>query len=547
MTHYYNTPGIFNVTLTVVDSVGCTGTQTINQLAVQGYPIAGFTSTGDTSTTLCYPIQLNFTDTSQNGQLTRYWDLGTGAPVQPTQTVGTLFDQPGTYDVSLVVQSSFGCRDTIIRTFNVEGPKGDFTINKNAICKGDSILFTIFDTSDVAYYTWDFGDGTGTNQISPVTHTYNFHPPSGQTVASLVMWSTDSACAASVQKPITIQRVIADFERNDETSLLDTAHCLGTTDAFTNTSIGADQWNWNFGNGENFVGQNPSSVYYDTAGLYTITLAVRDQTLGCVDTIRKNIEVFSNPIVTAIGGAICEEATIELATTLISNVPANYVWSPSESLSDSSIANPIAAPTVTTSYQVVVTDTNNCLDTATAVVTVFNRPPSIDWDTLIVIGQEVTLDVSLGSGYSYVWTPTEGLSCANCGIVVAQPLVDTDYTVVVTDSGGCFSVPSYYRFEVKPETTIDVPTAFTPNGDGNNDLIFVRGWGIKSLIEFKVYNRWGQLVFETSDIKQGWDGYFNGKQQNNDTYTYHAVVETWLVVNGANTIKEKTGAFNLVR
>ncbi len=545
--HFYNTPGTYNVTLNVVDTVGCPGTQTINQLViVQGYPNAGFTSTGDSSATLCYPIQLNFTDTSSNVQ-TRYWDLGTGSPVQPTPTVGTLFDEPGTYDVSLIVQTSFGCRDTVVRTFNVEGPTGNFSIDKSAICKGDSIVFSIFDTADVAAYTWDFGDGTGDNQVSPISHTYNFHPPSGQTIATLVLYSTDSACAASVQKPITIHRVIADFERNDETALADTAHCLGSTDAFTNTSIGADQWNWNFGNGDNFNGEDPSSVYYDSAGLYTITLAVRDQTLGCIDTIRKTIEVYPVPVVAAQGGNICAEASLELTTTITSNIPTTYSWTPSESLSDSTIANPIATPPVTTTYQVIVGDTNNCVDTALATVTVFQRPPSIDWDTLIVIGAEVNLDVNLGSGYSYVWTPSEGLSCTDCPVLVAQPFVDTDYTVVISDSGGCFQVPSYYRFEVKPETTIDVPTAFTPNGDGNNDLIFVRGWGIKSLVEFKIYNRWGQLVFETSDINQGWDGRFNGKDQNNDTYTYHAVVETWLVVNGANKVLEKTGAFNLVR
>lgn len=547
MVHFYNTPGTYNVSLTVVDTAGCTGTQTINQLVVvQGYPNAGFTSTGDTSTTLCYPIQLNFTDTTSNIQ-TRYWDLGTGSPVQPTPTVGTLFDQPGTYTVSLIAQTSFGCSDTVVRTFDVEGPLGDFTIDKTAICKGDSIVFTIFDTSDVRYFTWDFGDGTGDNQVSPITHTYNFHPPSGQTVATLVLYSTDSACAASVQKPITIHRVIAGFDRNDETALADTAHCLGSTDEFTNTSIGADQWSWDFGNGQNFNGEDPSTIYYDSTGIYTITLAVRDQTLGCVDTVSKTIEVFPVPVVTAQGGNICAEASIELTTSLTSAAPVNYLWSPAASLSDSTIANPIATPSVTTTYQVIAGDTNNCIDTAYATVTVFQRPPSIDWDTLIVIGQQVTLDVSLGSGYSYVWTPTEGLSCSDCGVTVAQPLVDTDYTVTISDSGGCFVVPSYYRFEVKPETTIDVPTAFTPNGDGNNDLIFVNGWGIKSLVEFKIYNRWGQLVFESSDINEGWDGRFNGKDQNNDTYTYHAVVETWLVVNGANKVLEKTGAFNLVR
>ncbi len=545
--HQYTTPGTYNVTLNVTDSVGCPGTQTINQLViVQGYPNAGFTSTGDTSTTLCYPIQLNFTDTTQGG-FTRIWNLGTGSPVQPDPTVGTLFDEPGSYDVSLIVRTSFGCSDTVRRTFNVEGPEGDFTVSTSAICKGESITFNLFDTTDVTYYTWDFGDGTGANQQSPITHQYDFHPPSGQTVVSLIMWSTDSACAATVQKPITIHRVIADFDRNGETALGDTAHCLGSTDVFTNTSIGADQWNWTFGNGESFSGETPPQINYDSAGLYTIRLTVRDQTLGCVDTLEKTLEVYPTPVVTAQGGTICEDESFQITTTLVSAFPVNYDWTPGESLDDSTIANPTATPPLTTDYQVIVSDSNSCADTAATAVVVLLRPSPIEWDTMIVIGERVNLNVDLGTGYTYVWTPTEGLSCSNCAVLEARPLEDTEYTVLISDTGGCFQVPSIYRFEVKPETTIDVPTAFTPNGDNSNDLIFVRGWGIQSLVEFKIYNRWGQMVFETTDINQGWDGTFNGKEQNNDSYTYHAVVQTWLLVNGEYKVLEKTGSFSLVR
>ncbi|CAN5241305.1 hypothetical protein BH09BAC1_BH09BAC1_03250 [soil metagenome] len=546
--HYYTTPGTYNVTLNVVDSVGCPGTQTINQLVVvQGYPVAGFTSTGDTSTTLCYPIQLNFTDTTQGGTLIRYWDLGTGSPVQPDPTVGRLFTSPGMYDVKLIVQTTFGCKDTVVRTFNIEGPRGDFNLSPNAICKGESITFTIKDTSDVAYYTWDFGDGNGANQQSPITHQYNYHPPSGQTSVTLVMFSTDSACAVSVQKPITIHRVIADFERNAEISLADTAHCLGSTDVITNTSIGANQWNWTFGNGQSFSGQNPPDVTYTTEGTYTIKLAVRDQTLGCVDTITKTLEVFPRPSVTAQGGSMCQDASIQLTSTVVSTYPVNYYWTPASTLSDSSVANPTAMPLTSTNYQIIVADSNSCADTAIASVVVLIRPPAVEWDTLIVIGERVNLNVDLGSGYTYLWTPTEGLSCTDCATPVARPLEDREYTVTISDTAGCFVVPSHYRFVVKPETTIDVPTAFTPNADGNNDLIFVRGWGIQSLVEFKIYNRWGQLIFETNDINQGWDGTFNGKPQNSDSYTYHAVVETWLEVNGKYEVKEKTGSFSLLR
>jgi gliding motility-associated-like protein len=351
-----------------------------------------------------------------------------------------------------------------------------------------------------------------------------------------------------VQKPITIHRVIADFDRNDESSLVDTAHCLGLTDVFNNTSIGADQWNWTFGNGETFNGENPPQITYDTPGTYTIQLSVRDQTLGCVDTLEKVLEVFPIPNITALGGNMCEDDFFELSSTIESVFPVSYAWSPSETLDDSTLANPTATPPLTTEYVVIATDTNACADTATAQVVVLLRPEANEWDTVIVIGEQVQLNVDLGGSYSYSWTPSEGLSCTDCPVLTARPLEDTDYTVTISDSAGCFEVPSFYRFEVKPETTIDVPTNFTPNGDNSNDLIFVRGWGIQSLVEFKIYNRWGQLVFETSDINQGWDGYFNGKPQSNDTYTFHAVVRTWLLdVNGQYNVLKKTGSFNLVR
>jgi gliding motility-associated-like protein len=88
-----------------------------------------------------------------------------------------------------------------------------------------------------------------------------------------------------------------------------------------------------------------------------------------------------------------------------------------------------------------------------------------------------------------------------------------------------------------------VPTAFTPNGDGTNDFIFPDGWGIKKVLYFRVFNRWGQLLFETDQIKTGWDGTYNGVPQNMETYIYQVSVETY-------TDKDallKTGSFKLIR
>jgi gliding motility-associated-like protein len=72
-----------------------------------------------------------------------------------------------------------------------------------------------------------------------------------------------------------------------------------------------------------------------------------------------------------------------------------------------------------------------------------------------------------------------------------------------------------------------MPNSFTPNGDGNNDVVYVRGWGIKRLVEFRIINRWGNEVFFTDNLSEGWDGTYNGKLQNIDTYAYIVRVETW--------------------
>ena len=74
--------------------------------------------------------------------------------------------------------------------------------------------------------------------------------------------------------------------------------------------------------------------------------------------------------------------------------------------------------------------------------------------------------------------------------------------------------------DVIDEYSLDVPKAFTPNGDGNNDVVYVKGWGIEELLTFKIFNRWGELVFESHDVNDGWDGTYKGKPQNPDTYVF---------------------------
>ncbi len=112
----------------------------------------------------------------------------------------------------------------------------------------------------------------------------------------------------------------------------------------------------------------------------------------------------------------------------------------------------------------------------------------------------------------------------------------------MTDIYGCFDESAELDFTVIKNTMAALPGAFTPNGDGSNDVLYLRGWAIRQLVELRVYNRLGQLVFETDDINKGWDGTFNGKDQPADTYAY-----TFKIITFAGEEEFYKGDFKLVR
>jgi gliding motility-associated-like protein len=126
---------------------------------------------------------------------------------------------------------------------------------------------------------------------------------------------------------------------------------------------------------------------------------------------------------------------------------------------------------------------------------------------------------------------------------VFQPLEDTVYYVTIEDTLGCFSVVSRYEFDVLLLASVDVPDAFSPNGDSVNEMLFVEGWGIEKVLEFKIFNRWGEMVFETTNPDIGWDGTYKGQDQMADTYTYIVSVKPYI----QEIPLTKQGFINLIR
>jgi gliding motility-associated-like protein len=218
-------------------------------------------------------------------------------------------------------------------------------------------------------------------------------------------------------------------------------------------------------------------------------------------------------------------------------------WTPSAGLSNVTAFSVEASPLTTTTYTASVTNSNGCSSSRTITISV-NEPPYFTrsplGDTTIYIGEKIQLViVTTAVNINYTWSPDENISCVHCNNPWVSPVQTTTYTVNLTDN--CFNYDEKFLVNVIKDFYLEAPTAFTPNGDSNDDEFRFEEKNIKNF-ELKIFNRWGEIVFSTNDVAKGWDGTVNGHAQNIDTYIYKVKAET---IHGYTF--EKKGEFLLLR
>lgn len=211
-----------------------------------------------------------------------------------------------------------------------------------------------------------------------------------------------------------------------------------------------------------------------------------------------------------------------------------YNWAPGGYV-DSLVTN-ISSGT----YNCTVTDAAGCSENIDIDVVVYDVPAiNVSDDTTIIYGESVELEAT--GGNQYTWTPSDFLSCNDCANPIANPVDTTIYCVSVTDTNGC-SNTACVRVSVKLECgDVFVPNAFSPNGNGNNDLLCVYGNCVAQM-NFAIYDRWGEKVFESQDTNICWDGTFRGKEMNTGVYVY--LLEGVLVTGEEISLK---GNISLIR
>lgn len=274
-------------------------------------------------------------------------------------------------------------------------------------------------------------------------------------------------------------------------------------------------WTWT---PSNFVGDSsaastsafvPQTTTYQIQIMDTFLCYRRDTALVIVSV--------RNPALGPVGDtAICADKSAQL----YASGGTTYNWYPSDGLSCTDCPNPVATPSATTTYHVAIFDQYGCSDTMSTTVIVNPLPiVNASQDTTILYGESTQLYATANGGMYYVWDPITGLDNPNIPNPIATPQVSTTYTVMVVDTNECRNYDSV-RVIVDMDEPLFVPSAFSPNGDGKNDVFRVANLSFQKVQEFRVFNRWGQEVFNGLDNRKGWDGTWKGQAQDPGVYQY---------------------------
>jgi gliding motility-associated-like protein len=419
------------------------------------------------------------------------------------------------------------------------GPDQDF-------CENESAVLTGLIGGSASSGTWS---SLGTGSFNPGPDLLNtFYDPSPLDVSNgsvqlILTTSAEFGCVAD-KDTILISYLEAPEANFDHTSA-----CEGQNTVFDDLSTTGSGtivgWNWDFGDGESSIGENPNHPY-PGPGNYTVTL-ISEASNGCFDTISRAIYVNPVPVPNFSHSDACEGETVEFAdNSFISggNI-VSWDWDFNSGEGNSSAQNPNYTFDQAGTFPVVftVTSDSGCVAELTQDIVVLVGPTAdftVNPMPALALEDIVFTDLSTGGPFTnWFWDFGDGTGGNDQHeIHQYQNGGMYDVTLEVTDSAGCRDATTQpLEIVLLPQ----LPTAFTPNGDGENDVYIIRG-GPFEATDFKIYNNWGQLVFATDDANVGWDGTFKGSDAPLGVYTW-----TFTIKIAGNRTVIKEGDVTLIR
>jgi gliding motility-associated-like protein len=508
--HKYTQTGNYAVSLTVTKGT-CTDTKTYtNYIKVEKADAHYLVS--DTIFD-CYPATVSFNYAGNTPDIYYgYWTFEPGVESPGfTSSADYTYTRPGTYLSSLLVKSNNNCTAKSTKTIIIDGPQAVWDFTPKQICRGDSVSFSIAGVYKTNDFEWIFGDGITSHDTNP-PHNYQ---ATGNLFPALRLKQNE--CEVTLTGlPLQVQNTTAVFELVPDKE----KYCSGEIVITANKSVDNSGNIWSLDGSQISTNKNVDNLVFDRKGNYKLMLEVTS-TIGCTDTVSKEITVEDNPLFEISGDSVICSNIDSSNLQVTENQNRTIEWFPSQYFTDPKSFNTFIKTDSTINVFAIVTDHNGCFSTVVYKIDVIPLPNLYRLpvgDTSIYLGETIQLHIfSDLDDLNYNWTPDENISCTSCTSPFANPKVTTTYVLNV--SNNCFENAISYKVEVIVDFYLELPDAFTPNNDSQNDLFKIESKNIGK-IDFKIFNRWGNLVYSSDDVNEGWNGFYRGKLQNSDTYTY---------------------------
>lgn len=510
--------GTYNVVVT--DANGCTSNGSATISNTNG-PDLALQSSSDVSCNGANDGQASVSATGGTGPYNYSWIPGSLSGASQSNLSG------GNYTVT--VTDASGCTDLLT-----------ITINEPAAL--------VLNSNNVTAATCGSNDGQATVSATGGTGSYNYNwSPSGGTSATATnlaggSYSVTVTDANSCSEVINITVPTTGGPILSVTNISD-ATCYGSSDgsATISASGGTSPYTylWNPSGGTSATANNLS------AGSYTVSVT---DAIGCISlenvTIGEPNEILLSESIT---DEDCGQSNGSISVGASGGTGnLTYLWNPGGE------TTPSISGLSGGSYSITVADQSGCTITSSYVVNIVGGIPVVISPSSATIesGEQILLTAS--GANTYVWSPTSGLSCSNCTSPVASPETTTTYIVTGTDLSGCSGSDTITVYVVINCADLFIPTIFSPNGSGPNanEYLCVYGSCISEL-KFKVFDRWGELVFQTDEAYQTstadksalcWDGTFRGKPVQEGAYVYTVYARLF-----DDTVIEKSGNITIVR
>ncbi len=519
--HSYSKAGVYTPALILKDGAGCSGTSELpDKIVIDSLAIIKLQPN---PARLCDSAMVEFqpqiksiaAETLQK-QLVYQWDYGSGSGRETTTgaTGAHFYNKPGKYEVSLTVSSPYGCAKDIKDSVRVlQTPHGKIS-GPSSVCQNGTALFAgSTDLASPVNWKWNFQNGNQSSVQHPEAQSYL--KPADQLSISLI--TENNGCFDTAFHSLAVHKR-PEVDLTPRTYVL----CLGN-DIQLHAHDG-NQYQWQPAPGLNrYDIANPVASPTDNT-VYRVEVT---NEFGCKSTDSAVVSVVKPFKVALVPETyVCYGSAVELPASGADN----YEWvSTTAGLNSTTVNAPLASPLVNTVYTVVGHDKYQCFTDTARVNVEVKALPSVKTleDMELPTGSEISLLTAYSNDVvGWKWSPADYLSCTACPHPVSTPRSDISYVVTVSNRFNCISSDTVSIKLVCAKGLVYIPNAFTPNHDRLNDVFYVKGRGIRSIKSMRVFNRWGQVVFETAgveinDISKGWDGTYKGRDAESATYVYY--------------------------